>query len=207
MKLKRFAWAAAVAVSILIHVLLLSRTFHISADETIKKKAEFIEMVDVVLIEQPVIPEQPRPESFIEPEPEIRETVNEAVTAVEEPVPEEPEPVEAPLQKTEPAVAEGGVPAREYLPFYRVDTRPEFLYRAELEYPLQAERERIEGTVILEADIDEAGTVHEIRILKSAGFGFDEAAERMIRESDFSPAISGSSPVAVRMRFTVIFEM
>ncbi len=205
MKPKRYAWAAAVIVSVLIHVLLLTRHFQITAEETVKKKAEFIEMVDVVLVEQPVIPQQPEP--VIEPEPEIQEMVNEAVIPVEEPAAEVPEPVQAPPQKTESAADEGGVPAREYLPFYRVDIRPEFLIKAGLDYPIQAERERIEGTVILEADIDENGTVHEIRVLKSAGFGFDEAAEKMIHDSTFSPARTGGNPVAVRMRFTIKFEI
>lgn len=207
MKLKHYAWVAAVIVSVLIHALLLTSQFSITAEETVKKKAEFIEMVDVVLVEQPVIPEQPEPEPVIEPEPEIQAQVNEAVIPVETPVPEEPVPVQDPPPVNGPETAAGGKPAVEYLPFYRVDSRPEFLSKAELDYPLQAERERIEGTVILEADIDELGTVHEIRVLKTAGFGFDEAASKMIRESTFNPAYAGGQPVAVRMRFTVKFEI
>ncbi len=48
----------------------------------------------------------------------------------------------------------------------------------------------MEGTVIIKVDMDERGGSINIRIIKEAGFGFDEAALNMIKLSGFSPAHS-----------------
>ncbi|GEM_PF-5868411 len=96
---------------------------------------------------------------------------------------------------------------RMFIPFYKVDKRPDFLYKAELKYPLKAKQLGVEGTVILEADIDTEGKIINIRIIKKAGFGFDEAALNMIKMSKFSPAYSNGKPVPVRMRFTILFKL
>jgi TonB family protein len=96
---------------------------------------------------------------------------------------------------------------RHFIPFYQVDRKPEIIERAALGYPVQAKRRNLEGTVIVEADIDETGKIINVRVVKEAGFGFDEAAIAYIKESQFSPAYVGKKPVAVRMRFTVTFSL
>ena len=94
-----------------------------------------------------------------------------------------------------------------FLPFYKVDRLPQTLKMAPLEYPSQARKKNLEATVVLEADIDEKGRVHEVRVVKPAGFGFDEAAKRFITESTFSPAYVGPNPVGVLMRFSISFSL
>jgi len=98
-------------------------------------------------------------------------------------------------------------PERVFIPFYRVEKRPAFTERAPLNYPRQALRERIEGVVIIEADIDEAGVIVETRVVKEVGFGFEDAAINLLRKSRFSPAIIDGRAVAVRMRFTIEFKL
>lgn len=94
-----------------------------------------------------------------------------------------------------------------FIPFYRVDQKPEFTYKAPLRYPEQAKSQNIEGTVIIEVDIDEKGKIKDIRIIKKAGFGFDEAALEMIRTSRFTPAKSAGENIPVRMQFTINFRL
>jgi len=94
-----------------------------------------------------------------------------------------------------------------FIPFYKVDKRPEFLYKAKLQYPLRAKKLGVEGMVILEADIDGKGNIINVRIIKKAGFGFDEAAVNMIKMSKFTPAYSNGKAVPVRMRFTILFKL
>ncbi len=94
-----------------------------------------------------------------------------------------------------------------YLPFYKVDKRPEFIFKAQLRYPPKAKKLGVEGTVILEVKIDEKGHVVSIRIIKKGGFGFDKAAIEMIKKSKFSPAYSHGKPIPVRMRFSIVFQL
>jgi len=199
-----------IVISILLHLAVLMFSFRVEEPEEITKLIPIFQMIDAVLVEEPVEIIQPPP-----PEPEIIEEVNEAVIPDEtldetppEPEAPKPEPVkstdgdpdvksDSPVQRTE----------TNYIPFYKVEKRPEFLYQGELEYPLQAKRNRIEGTVIIEADIDEEGILQKIKVVKSAGFGFDEAASAMLEESTFSPALMDGREVGVRMRFTIKFEI
>jgi periplasmic protein TonB len=88
-----------------------------------------------------------------------------------------------------------------------VDRPPKIIQNATLGYPSQAKKRNLEATVILEADIDETGSVEEVRVVKPAGFGFDEAAAKYIRESKFSPAYVGDRSVAVVMRIAVQFSL
>jgi protein TonB len=106
-----------------------------------------------------------------------------------------------------PSGGGGSASDERFIPFYKVDQKPEIITQAKLEYPPEARRRNIEGTVIVEADIDEKGRAVNVRLVKSAGYGFDEAALRYIKESAFSPASIGKKPVAVRMRFTVRFGL
>ncbi len=94
-----------------------------------------------------------------------------------------------------------------YIPFYKVDKRPKFLVKARLSYPPRAKELGVEGIVILEVDIDKKGRVVAVRVVKRAGFGFDEAAVNMIKNSKFLPAYSDGRPVPVRMRFTIVFRL
>jgi protein TonB len=201
---------SVIVISIFLHFAVLLFSFRVEEPEEITKLIPIFQMIDAVLVEEPVEIILPPP-----PEPEIIEEVNEAVIpdeTVEEKPPEpelpKPEPVksidgdpdfksDSPVQRTE----------TNYIPFYKVEKRPEFIYQADLDYPLQAKRNRIEGTVILEADIDEDGILQRVKIVKSAGFGFDEAAAVMLEESTFSPAVMDGRNVGVRMRFTIKFEI
>ena len=199
----------SIIISILLHAIVLSAQLSINTPNVEREVEQVFKLIDAVIVEkpEPVLPEPSEPT----PVPKIEE-VSEAVIEAEEEQPQEPEP--RPPQQLKPqSTKDSGASTsvdpviENFLPFYRVDKRPEFISKAELKYPLQAKRSQIEGTVILEVDIDSKGIVKKINIVKSAGFGFDEAAYTMIENSTFKPAETGSKPVAVRMRFTILFEL
>ncbi len=209
---KRFFLNISVfSISILLHLLALLLSFRLQKPVEFEEIAPVFTMIDAVVVEEPQVVFVPPPQ----PEQEIIEKVNEAVTPDEE-VEETPE--EEPEAKLEPIVNPNTMTNREsyssvrptetnYIPFYKVERRPEFIHQAALEYPSQARRMKIEGTVIIEADIDSEGNLIQIRLIRNAGFGFDEAAIAMMEASAFRPAMMDGRPVGVRMRFTIKFEI
>lgn len=84
---------------------------------------------------------------------------------------------------------------------------PEFAKKTDPVYPESARRLNREGTVILEVSIDPEGRVIETDVIKSAGFGFDEAALDAIHNSTFSPAKAGHKTVFVKIRIPFRFEL
>jgi len=75
---------------------------------------------------------------------------------------------------------------------------PEFLNRAKPEYTLAAERADINATVEAQAVFRANGEVGEVEIIRWAGFGLDESAERAIRSLKFKPATRDGQPISVR---------
>jgi protein TonB len=55
-------------------------------------------------------------------------------------------------------------------------------------YPRDALRMGIEGHVTLRVEIDRHGNIHGVRVIKKAGYGFDEAAVRAMLKFKFRPA-------------------
>jgi TonB family protein len=75
------------------------------------------------------------------------------------------------------------------------------------EYPAGARAQGVEAKVALEIVVDERGTVAHARVVKGAGYGFDDSALRAVRAARFSPARRGPSAVRVRMQWTVEFRL
>lgn len=61
-------------------------------------------------------------------------------------------------------------------------------------YPEEARRASLEGDVRLEIVVSETGEVAEVRVVKAAGHGFDEAAQRLLRRFRFRPAVRSGRP-------------
>ncbi len=207
---KRFFLNISVfSISILLHLLALFLTFKLQEPSELEEIVPVFTMIDAVLVEEPQVVYIPPPVQ------ERIEEVNEAVAPDEEAIKEE---TMKPEKQPEPIIDSDRMSNREsdspvetvetnYIPFYKVERRPEFIHQANLEYPSLARRMKLEGTVILEADIDSEGNLIHIRLIRNAGFGFDEAAIAMMESSIFSPAIMDGRPVGVRMRFTIKFEI
>jgi protein TonB len=73
-------------------------------------------------------------------------------------------------------------------------------------YPPLARAARVEGIVILEAVIDEDGSVRDVRVLRSVQL-LDAAASEAVRQWRFTPTLLNGQPVPVVMTITVAFKL
>ena len=86
-------------------------------------------------------------------------------------------------------------------------TPPSLKTQAEAIYPADALRDRIEGTVGLELDIDADGKVTDARVTTKAGHGFDEAAVAAAKQFVFDPARKGAGAIASKVQFSYEFHL
>jgi TonB family protein len=74
-------------------------------------------------------------------------------------------------------------------------------------YPSEARAQEIEADVVLAIVVASTGEVVDARVLKAAGFGFDQEALRAVRAARFIPARHEGRRVAVQMRWAVSFRL
>jgi TonB family protein len=74
-------------------------------------------------------------------------------------------------------------------------------------YPAAARAQEIEADVVLAIVVASTGEVIDARVLKTAGYGFDQAALSAVRVARFFPAERDGRRVAVRMRWSVSFRL
>lgn len=86
-------------------------------------------------------------------------------------------------------------------------TPPKPLVRVNPGYPDAAKREGISGLVIVEAMINERGTVDDAVVLKGLPHGLDQAAVDAIRQWTFEPATIDGKPVPVIFNLTINFKL
>ena len=65
----------------------------------------------------------------------------------------------------------------------------------------------VEANVVLEIVVDGSGVVTSARGLEHVGYGLDEVALRSVRAYRFVPALRGGTPVSVRMRWVMRFQL
>lgn len=85
------------------------------------------------------------------------------------------------------------------------DVWPVIVHKVAPEYTETAKRARIAGIVIVEAIIDAAGVVREVRVAKPLPFGLDQKAVEAVKQWTFKPGLINGKPVPVIMRLTVRF--
>ncbi|HYC90191.1 MAG TPA: M56 family metallopeptidase [Thermoanaerobaculia bacterium] len=86
-------------------------------------------------------------------------------------------------------------------------TPPRPITKVEPVYTEAAKREGIYGIVIVEASINERGTVDSARVLKGLPYGLDQAAVDAIRQWTFEPATIDGKPVPVVFNLTIQFSL
>lgn len=86
--------------------------------------------------------------------------------------------------------------------------RPEILHQARPATPTEAwHHPGFNGTVILEAIIDTAGKVTNVRILKGQPMGLNESAMDAVKEWTFKPATLDGQPISVFYVLTVNYKI
>ncbi len=83
---------------------------------------------------------------------------------------------------------------------------PRTLNEIRAPYPEEARRLDVSGTVRLRVGIDETGKVREVKVIKKAGYGLDEAASKALWRFRFSPALGqDGQPVPFRINYDYTF--
>jgi protein TonB len=86
-------------------------------------------------------------------------------------------------------------------------SRPQPLQPIRPQYTELARRAGLQGTVILEAVIDEQGRATQVRVLRGLPMGLERAAVEAIERCPFKPAMMGNRPVKVYFNLTVNFTI
>jgi protein TonB len=151
---------------------------------------------------QPEIIEVPDEEEIEEPPPlEDMSEVNEE-TVVAPPPPPVTAPVKEDVDQIFDIVEEEATPVGGMAAYYK------FL-SDNLEYPRQAQRLNIEGTVYVRFVVDRDGTVSSAEVLpgRELGYGLDEEAIRVIKMSKWNPGKQRGRAVRVRKVLPVKFKL
>jgi protein TonB len=74
-------------------------------------------------------------------------------------------------------------------------------------YPSRAQQEQVQGVVILEAIVDEDGSVTAARVVKSVGPDLDEEALGAARQWRFTPAFLDGHPISVIVTLELEFRL
>jgi TonB family protein len=100
----------------------------------------------------------------------------------------------------------GSEPAKPGGPLTDFDSPPRVRKQVKPEYPREAFEARIQGTVLVEALIDEKGHIAKARVIQSVP-GLDEAALDVARKWRFQPAMKNGKPVATIIHMPVSFRI
>jgi TonB family protein len=76
---------------------------------------------------------------------------------------------------------------------------PKLIFSAPANYPAEAARQKIDGVVVLEITVQKDGSVRNPRIIKSIGFGLDQAAIASVSKWRYTPAERDGVPVEVQL--------
>ncbi len=111
------------------------------------------------------------------------------------------------LETTPPKVDKPRPPSQPRSPI-RVGTleASKLIYKVNPVYPPLALKARVTGSVVLEAIVDEEGSVAEVKVLSGHAFLVD-AAVQAVKQWKYSPTVLNGEPVPVIATVTVIFRL
>jgi len=86
-------------------------------------------------------------------------------------------------------------------------TRPELLYSIEAEYTDEARKARIQGTVIIYAEVFPDGKAHNMRVVHSMGLGLDERSLEALTKWKFRPGKKDGKAVTTALQAEFFFRL
>ncbi len=111
-----------------------------------------------------------------------------------------------PMDQAMLACADAQAPPRIFRVGQKIQ-RPRKIRNRNPVYPAAAQKERIQGVVILEATIAATGCVRDVRVLRSVNTALDVAAMHAVLGWQFTPTAVDGEPVPVVMTVTVSFTL
>jgi TonB family protein len=100
----------------------------------------------------------------------------------------------------------GGTGGGPYRPGSGIEP-PRLLREVKPDYTEEARRRGVEGDVVMEIVVRRDGSVGDVRILQSLGFGLDRLAADAVRQWRFAPARRLGTPVDVLVEVAVEFKL
>jgi len=79
--------------------------------------------------------------------------------------------------------------------------------KANLRYPKEAEEQKVEGEVEVAYDVDDRGTVKNVRILSSLGYGCDEEVIRLVNLLKYEKAYNKGRNITLHRKLKVDFKL
>lgn len=83
---------------------------------------------------------------------------------------------------------------------------PQIIHRVEPTYPPLARQTHTQGTVVIEAILDESGNVVEMKVISGHSLLITAAMEA-VRQWKYEPTYLNDQPVAVQMNVNVTFTL
>jgi protein TonB len=109
---------------------------------------------------------------------------------------------------TTPAPAAPSIREGDVVDVSSLDTVPRIVKGAKPQYPMMAQRQRVETTVLLTVLITETGDVADVRVLRGdSRFGFEDAAIRAARATRFSPGLKDGKRVKTWFPIPFLFKL
>ncbi len=165
-----------------------------------KPKPKIVEKAPVKVAKKAVEPAPPKPQPKPKPTPKPK-----------------PKPVVEPVAKapsqpaTPPTVASSMVQASQQSGVSEIPVVTKPMFRkppTPAEYPRQARRRNQQGTVLVEALVNEQGDVVQVKVIKSSGFSqLDQSAIKAVQSWAFQPARVGGKATQSRVQVPVLFEL
>ena len=235
--MRAWLWGAAAAVSVTAHVAFAAWVEAREPAPRTQPRPPVVMELAAVARPKPVEPPKPPPPPPPPPKPVTIKKVAKHPPAAPPPPPEAPrfgsdapdtpgglpvpkgdtmdaDPVAdgqgkepAPPAPPPPPPAPPAPPAKKFLPAYEVTQLPRPKHRVEPEIPEAFRQAQREALVVVELEIDARGKVVSARVLRHAEYGLDDAALAAARQTEFEPALMGTTPVAVRYQIPYRFRV
>ncbi len=175
--------------------------------EEARKKEELAKLLDDQKAQ--ALKEAQAKEQAPAPVPEPAKTAEVQPPPVETPVQEPPKKEPAVAETPKPAAAEPSVKEGDLVELTPDVNKPELVKKVNPAYPAAAQKNRIEGTVILSLLISEGGQVADVKLLRAAGkfSGLNEAAMAAVRQWKFRPAVKEGKRVKVWITYPIVFKL
>lgn len=87
------------------------------------------------------------------------------------------------------------------------DVAPRVLFQPKPKYTTLALQYQVKGKVRVSVLLAADGTIRDIQVIRSLGYGLDEEAIDAVRRIKFSPALRGGVPISVRTKIDVSFDL
>lgn len=149
----------------------------------------------------------PVAEPVAPPPAAVAPTATEAQPAAPAPAAPQPEPASAPPAAPAPGVTITSSVDLTYYSARDVDVHPRALREIVPDYPTDADRQRLSGSVRLQLKLEADGRVSDIDVVSANPPGvFNESAIQAFRDARFSPAQKNGRPVRALVLIEVVYD-